>query len=593
MKKTIRTIQDWIKHYYKAIAVVCISALSLSSFVMGIFLTYVYFYEIPRYTIIGEMPPSIRGSIEFVRNIPYWFYKIKPVSLPVYNMYIGQNDYQKMIDALPKSGDDVLTSESRKRVWAKLAYNGEMRDVEVSFHGDMYNNWIFPKKAWQIRFKQSQSFDGAPKINLVLPDDEAVYAGEHLNIFRAKKMGVATPEGKFVILRINNGPRMLYYQKEGWTPEFLIKSFGNANGNLYGEAGALTDPIFDSTKWWQKYVSIPGEENNFADLGYLLDLIKNADDAIFKKEIVKILDMDTFYQWQVHSMLAGSIHQDVTHNMRIYFDKEKQKFFLILWDASVWDYVGVGKFERPRFGKVIYDLDVSYNPLVNRILNIPEFLLERNRRLWEYVKDDININEDIAYLDQATETIKPAVFQDTQKYERNGKAEATMRRVRSNVLNNYAFLRAQLQKSSFFVALSYQPTSSIAALELAYVGASPIRLNALRISGISSSQFNAFALYDDSNKNGQLDWGDARIANLAYDKNTISGENLGIILHSNRIDGGYYLPITVAITNKKFFVVSPVPFATKASAVSLDLINAATGEPVEGNVQANSREAFF
>ncbi|HLB57674.1 MAG TPA: CotH kinase family protein, partial [Gammaproteobacteria bacterium] len=357
------------------------------------------------------------------------------------------------------------------------------------------------------------------------------------------------------------------------------------------EAGALTDPIFESTMWWKKFNSVAGEENNFSDLAYLLDLIKNADDNAFKDAIVKIIDMDTFYTWQIHSMLAGSVHQDENHNMRIYFDKEKQRFFLIAWDVSVWDYVE--KFERPRFGKVVYDLDVNYNPLVNRILNIPEFLLERNRRLWEYVKDDTNINEDIAYLDQATEKIKPAVFQDTQKYDRNGKADATMRRVRSNLLSNYAFLREQLGKSNFFATLSYQSTSTIATIDFSYVSASPINFNGLRISRVSSSPFNSFLLYEDSNRNGQFDWPDAKIANLKYENGMLSARKLDLLLYSDRIDNDYYEPITVRMTDKKFFVVAPLPFTIQNPNISLDIFNAITGTIINSLIHVNNREPFF
>ena len=586
-------VQNVIKNYFRIIATALTALFSLTSFFMASFLIYVYLYDIPRYTIIGEMPASVRGTIEFIRDMPYWIYKIKPVSLPVYRLYIDTDEYQKIIDALPESGDEVLSDELRKKIPALFVYDGKKMDVKVNLHGDMYNNWIFKKKSWQIRFQNGELFDGTSKINLLLPDDEAVYAGEYLNTYRAKKMGLAAPENKFIVLQINDGPKMLYYQKEGWTPEFLVKNFGSSNGNLYGEAGALTDPIFESTMWWKKFNNVAGEENNFSDLAYLLDLIKNADNAAFKDEIVKIIDMNTFYNWQIHSMLAGSIHQDVTHNMRIYFDKDKKKFFLIVWDVSVWDYIEIGNFERPRFGKVIYDLDVSYNPLVNRILNIPEFLLERNRRLWEYVKDDTNINEDVAYLDQATEKIKPAVFQDTQKYDRNGKADATMQRVRSNLLNNYAFLREQLGKSNFFATISYQSTSTIATIDFSYVSASPINFNGLLVSRVSSSPFNNFLLYEDSDRNGRFDWQDTKIANLKYENGMLSARELDLLLYSDRIDNDYYEPITVRMTDKKFFVVAPLPFTIQNPNISFDLFNAITGTIINSLIHVNNRKPFF
>jgi len=104
-------VQNVIKNYFRIIATALTALFSFTSFFMASFLIYVYLYDIPRYTIIGEMPASIRGTIEFVRDIPYWTYKIKPVSLPMYRLYID--------------ADESVSEQLRKEIEEAISHSRE------------------------------------------------------------------------------------------------------------------------------------------------------------------------------------------------------------------------------------------------------------------------------------------------------------------------------------------------------------------------------------------------------------------------------------------------------------------------------------
>ena len=138
--------------------------ISLLAFLLAAFLTYAYFYDIPRSQVIAGLPKPIRNTIDAVRNIPYLKYSFRSHSLPIYKLYIQDKDYQKLKDALPNTADQILTKEIAVKIPAKLVYGGAERNVEVGPRGDTYPNWLFEKKAWNIEFTDGELFDGYSEI---------------------------------------------------------------------------------------------------------------------------------------------------------------------------------------------------------------------------------------------------------------------------------------------------------------------------------------------------------------------------------------------------------------------------------------------
>lgn len=569
----------------KKIFFYALGGVSLFIFLLVIFLTYAYFYDIPRWQVIAGLPKPVRGTIDAVRNIPYLKYSFRSHSLPIYKLYIQDKDYQELKDSLPNTADQILTKEIAIKVPAKLVYNGAEKDVKISSRGDTYPNWLFEKKAWNIEFAGGELFNGDSEIKLVLPE----FKDGFINPYRAKKLGLSTPADKFVVLKINDGPEMAYLQKEGWTKEFLKKHFGTDNGNLYGEIGVL-DPIFTSTAFWKKYVSVVGEENNYADLEYLLYLVNDASDDEFFKNIFTVLDADNFYSWHIHSLLAGSTHQDARHNIRLFFNREKGKFFLIPWDVFLYDWAAT--LGRPREAK-IYGMDFNNNPLITRILTNPEFLLERNKRLWAYVGNGDNLADDLAHFDAVAAEAESAIFNDSVKFNSNARTEAKIKADRSTIESNYSFLREQLDNTDASVNVSLRPASIAAiAVNFIYKGTSPINFNGFKMSLRNLDPARIFQLYEDANNNNIFDAADKKSSILEYKNNVLSAQGLNLMLYSNRTSNGPGNPIIIQATRKKFFVVSQIPYAVDGADASFAMFNEVTGSKLDPKIYINNLKSY-
>lgn len=556
------------------------------SFAILMLLTYVYFLGISRQTAIEWIPDPIRNSINFIRDVPYLPYVFKTTDLPRCQLTISDDNYQKILNALPKKVGEILLDSQRNMLPATLTCDGKEMNVQAGVRGDRFWHWLFEKKSWGFKF--AGLYDGNSEVKFIIADDRG-YIGEYFNGYRARKMGLPAPDDKLVLLSINHGPDSFYYQVEGWTEEFLKKHFGTDRGNLYGESG-FTDPIFDSTLYWKKYVTIPRKDNDYGDLYTLLSLIENSDDATFKKEIWNIVDRDNFFKWQIHSILSGSTHQGPNHNVRLFFDAQKRKFFPIPWDVGITDYSSL--FSDPNVGE-IYGIDVSYNSLVSRILSIPEFLAERNEKLWAYVADDRNLNEDLAFFDGTFEKVKPAIFNDSIKFWRNYVADKRIKDERAMLISNYRFLRKRLDSGEVFADVVVRSDSNIVAtIDLAYKSVAPLNFDGFSISSPVLQPAN-FRLYEDSNGSGALDQGDAAIGIPTFRDNRIASEKMNYPLYSRRTEKDSLAPIVVGQTKKRFFVVASTRMSATDGIATVRILNMITKKIIEPAIHTNEHTTEF
>ncbi len=585
MNKIITKINKY-KNKIKTLLTFFLFGLLLISFILTTVLSYAYFYEIPRWKIIEYIPNPLRLVIDAIRNAPYLIYIFKSSNLPVYNLYIDSKNYEKLNKTLPNAFNVTLSAENKISVPAKFVYNNTAKDIKVKYRGDKYTHWAFKKKSWGLKFNENDLFDGTSEIKLIIPDDRG-YIGEYFNNYRAEKLNLAAPSDKFVILKVNNGPSMIYYQIEDWNEYFLEKYFNTAEGDLYGEKN-LEDEIFDSIVFWKKYVSTAEEKNNYGNINHLINLIKEADDKKFKTEIVNLVDMNNFYNWQIHSMLSGSAHQDDMHNMRLFFNKEKGKFFLIPWDVGIENYNDA--FNKPRFADTdFYNLDVEYNPLVTRMLKIDEFYLERNRRLWNYVKQEDNLKEDLKFYDETLENIKSALYNDVLKFNRNAAADATIKYMRQNLETNYYFLRNQLDKAEIFVMISSDVNSyTPLTFDFKYISASPINFKGFLADFDSLKTTGNLRLYEDSNLNDVFDRNDTMVADLTYKNNDLLLlDKSNKLFYPDRTYAGKKKQIALKLASKKFFLVSNIPLTINLSSISFNFINEISGSKINPQIQFN------
>jgi len=459
----------------------------------------------PQYNKIYDIA---KVTLKNIVDIPYIIYWFAPEDhIPIYNLVISQEDIKKLNDNLPAEGFQF--KGKRAKVPAKFTYNGKEYKVKASYRGDWANHWAFKQKSWQVDFSENY-FGGFSSIGLIVSKDRGFFA-EELSNYRAKKLGVKTPESKFIVLKINGERAGVYFQIENWGKDFLERSDLSGDANFYGENADA--PLFDSVFYWKQYAADPNLiYADYSQLDKLVRLVKDAPEEQFNKEIADLVDMDNFYAWNIHSMLAGSTHQDGTHNIRLYFDNTIGKFKFIAWDVGLEKIDKIRTYEKNKPG-----IDfINYTPIVAKILKNDNFLKERNRLLWQYVSDSGNLDDDIKHYDKLAKTYRYALYQDFNKRITNWALDKNIAESRRLVEYNFNYIK-DLFSSAEFKEKAVLGNGGTVKIGLAIRSYSPLALEDIKLSGATGKE--DFIVYYDSNNNGKKDYADKKIGYLNYSEN--------------------------------------------------------------------------
>lgn len=472
--------------------------------------------------------PVVRGVKKFIlvaQNLSYWPYIFTTSKLPVYEITIESDKLDEIYKALPKENMAMLPDEAKILKKAALRVGDKTYNVRLGIHGDTNLHWLYEQKSWQVK-ADGEDFPGGMREMMFIIPIKRFFVMEQINNYRAKKLGLLVPESKFVNLKINNRNVGVYFLSEGWSEAFLRRVGIFTPTNLYGER-AIADPAFDGVEFWKKYTK--NSEQKFDDYGELrrfLDFIRAADDETFRRKIFTLIDEDNFYAWYVHALLSGSTHQDWAHNLRIYFDRGSGKLKFIPWD------VGAG----PIYG---YGMDINYNPLISRVISVPEFKLKRDELLYKYVIDPYNLSDDLAVYDKISDEVIAAFYKDSLKNYSNKYYDNEVARYRELVKNNFGSIRNYLERSELDLDVFIEPAPGIAAvLDLVMTNPVPLKIENISVPGR--------VIMEDSNRNGRLDSFDRSISKdkLLYSRLAPTNPNFSA-----------YAPFVFVPEKYRFFVV--------------------------------------
>lgn len=400
--------------------------------VLSLFTSFFIFYLLKTYnpTALGWKTDLVT-QLAKLTDIFYLPSGFKNHQLPVYKLLITPKDKIFLDTNLPNvTKIRTLSSSFKQLVPAEFIFQDQLLKVKVRYRGYTFDHWARPKKSWRIKFGSNNKFMNQTAINLIIPEDRGMYL-EELSQYRSKKLGLIVPSSQFVWLIVNNQSQGVYWQVEQWNEEF-IQNQNLPIGDLYGENDeallqAPGESLFQSAKYWQKYVAHPQKDSQPA-LVKLLYLLNQASDQEFFDQLPQVLDIDTFLRWNSESILMGSAHQDAVHNIRLYYHPDLNKFLIIPWDV-------VGGFGWP----------IDYNPLVTRVLSNPDWFKQRNDILKDYVNNPDNLQDDLKFYDHLVNTVQTAIFQDDLKFFSNYGYVKQVAKSRQEIIDQFQLIKQSLE----------------------------------------------------------------------------------------------------------------------------------------------------
>lgn len=279
-----------------------------------------------------------------------------------------------------------LEEDPRRYVRADFVLHSEerLRSVAIKVKGSA-GSWSDPNDRPALtvntdEFRKKQKFLKHGKFHFNNSQQDSSLLNEWLSCEILRTAGLPAPHVTHIFVSLQGKPLGLYVVKEGFTADFLKRSFGNSSGNLY-EGGFVQDIDIDLEK-----DSGDGVDDR-SDLRKLSDacLIENPVDRF--REIEKHLDVDAFLRFTACELLLG--HWDGytqnQNNYRIYFEPQSSKaYFLAHGLDQVFGDPAASVLDFPR---TIVASAVMSNPswrkqFRNR-LNAELKRLEESSELWE------------------------------------------------------------------------------------------------------------------------------------------------------------------------------------------------------------------
>ncbi len=446
---------------------------------------------------------SVREISKIGLNIFYIPKMLGSADIPQYKLVIKGKDLRTLNKNLPSSLSDGvlagtvwLSDEHKKTVPAKFTYEGKQYNVKVRYRGDNPNHWTRPKRSWQIKFDKDDLFEGIRTIKLIIPDDRAYFA-EYLNNYRADKLGLSFPEAEYVELKINGSNHGVYYQIEDWSSESLEKNRLPADANIYSTDDQYIQnstfeedgrSVFEDERFWSKPVNDKiFDFENYAEIDLLTKVIQQEN---FSEVADDLIDLESFYKWQVVLMLAGSDHPSDEGNIRLYFNNSSGKFEFVPWDLEV--------FPAPASR-------ISVNTLIGeKLFSDPNRAYERNKMLWEYVKDKDNIEDDLNFYDDAYEELKSNFYADWKKHDSNFKFDRKVKQVRQQFENNVDTIKELFDTDNSRLVIRYDTDKNLIALDFYVDNFAGLTLKSV---SVPSDVFGG-SVYYDTDKNGEFSFQD-------------------------------------------------------------------------------------
>jgi hypothetical protein len=452
--------------------------------------------------------------------------------LPIYDLDIKKEQMAIIEDAIDQAKKQGWMSDDMK-VWANASFyhDGQQYDAEVRVRGDLGPHWKGPKKSWRVKFTRQELehngevinepvyLDGKRQINLIIPGDRDYVVAPFVNQLMREE-GLVTPRDQFIVLRINGVVQGLYYEVEHFDKPLLAANqrpettvFGQNDRALhfeqytkYGMPGA-SDAKYDmGTRRLQ--VDEEGESAMQAmrAMQVLLDHSNNPSPASFE-HVRAVMDWDKYLSFRNLTTLFNTNHVRFGgDNLKLYFDPSTGLLEPIPWDVHI-------VRMPPEPGTIDFWNSHGTDEIQRSTLLNPETRLERNKKLWEWVKD--GGDEIIGKYDAWHDRVRPLVWVDVLKAPvQVDKMDSARSNFVYNVRRVYKVL--SLSNANFNFRLEAHDKAMMEAVSLNFGG---IQLEGIELADPYFE--GAYQLYEDVNENGELDAQDPLVAEAAAENGRV------------------------------------------------------------------------
>ncbi len=223
----------------------------------------------------------------------------------------------------------ALLSEPRQPVKARIQFDrGRSLEVRMKLKGQGSFQRLDQKPSLTLQFDRSVSWDvpfSGSKIHLNNSVEDTSFLKEKIGADLFRRAGIAAPQVAHARLKLNERELGLYVLKEGFSEEFMLRSFGNTNGTVFDrDASDLKDDAE------QMDVDAGDDARGRKKLKELWSAAHEADLDRRIDRLEKVLDVDSFLKFMAMEVLLchwdGYVLNE--NNFRIYVPDDGKIQFL-------------------------------------------------------------------------------------------------------------------------------------------------------------------------------------------------------------------------------------------------------------------------
>jgi spore coat protein H len=326
------------------------------------------------------------------------------MTIPMYNLSIEPLDLKEL-------KRDVWIDEP---VPAKLLLQTEKLDVDLAYRGSHIRE--FKKKSYHIVFFKPATYQGAKEIHLNAEFKDPSFIRNKLSLDFFSEIGCLSPTSKHVFLTLNGMAEGIYLKLESVDKQFLVKRDlplgaifyavnGDGNFSLLSEIDKKTKASLTSG-YERKY----GSRMTDPFLEELIVKINTLSRADFKKEIIRILDVEKYLRWLAGVVLTQN-YDGFVHNYALYRNGATGHFEVIPWDYdATWGRDVHGRILAHDFVPVS-----GYNTLTARLLDVDSFRRRYQQILVELLNSSFTSEQINPKIERLVNDLRPFVLKDPYK----------------------------------------------------------------------------------------------------------------------------------------------------------------------------------